>query len=168
MPKKKGGKKGKKGPTLVTDAESLRPFDCNVRDIIETPLGVTCEVVGVKDGALMIKWPGGLVGPATCAPTKVKTAADLTVFGYNKRPQSAHIERSIAERENALYNHRRYDKPLPPTARINLPLGKKGVERGATGLDGTQRYEAFQAYLKDPSAPRPGSAPAGKAPAKKK
>ena len=61
MPKKKGGKKGKKGPSLVTDAEALRPFDVNVRDIISTPLGVETTVVGVKDGALMVQWPGGLI-----------------------------------------------------------------------------------------------------------
>ena len=60
MPKK-GGKKGKKGPALVTDAASLAPFNVNVRDIIATPLGVETTVVGVKDGALMVMWPGGLV-----------------------------------------------------------------------------------------------------------
>ena len=167
MPKK-GGKKGKKGPALVTDAASLAPFNVNVRDIIATPLGVETTVVGVKDGALMVMWPGGLVTAATCAPSKAHNAQELSVFGYNKRPASAHIERSINEREQALYEHRRYDKPLPLTARINLPLGKKGVARGKTGLDGTDKYEAFQAYLRDPLAPRAGSAPAGKDAKKKK
>jgi len=167
MPKK-GGKKGKKGPALVTDAEALKPFDVNLRDIIATPLGVECTVVGVKDGALMLQWPGGLISPATPAPSTVHSVQDLGRFGYHKRPQSAHIQRTIDEREHALYEHRRYDKPLPLTARINLPLGKQGIARGKTGLDGTQRYEAFQAYLKDPSAPRPSSAPAGKGAPKKK
>ena len=63
------GKKGKgKAPAFLTDAEALKPFDCDVRDIIKTPLGVTATVVGVKDGSLWLEWPGGIVSPASPAP----------------------------------------------------------------------------------------------------
>ena len=115
MPKKKG-KKGK--VALLTDAVSLAPFDVAVRDIISTPLGVQCTVVGVMNGALYLQWPGGLVSPATAAPQKVHDKAGLEAYGYNKRPQSAHIQRSIDEREKALYEHRRYGAHTP---RIGLP-----------------------------------------------
>ena len=58
---KKGGKKGKKGPALVVDENALRPFDVSMNDLIATPLGVECTVAGVKDGMLMLKWPGGTI-----------------------------------------------------------------------------------------------------------
>ena len=51
-------------------------------DIIATPLGVQCTVVGVKDGSLYLKWPGNIVSAATCAPQKVhdKTGLEADLF----------------------------------------------------------------------------------------
>ena len=73
MGKKKGGKKGKgKGPAFLFTPEALAPFNVAVNDIVATPLGVQCTVHGVKDGSLYLKWPGGLISPATPAPAKVK------------------------------------------------------------------------------------------------
>ena len=124
MPKKKG--KGKKVEFLV-DAAALAPFNVAVNDIVETPLGVCCTVVGVRDGALWLKWPGGIVSPATPAPQKVQNKEALATYGYNRRPNSAHVQRSIDERTKALYEARRYGKPAPKTASMRLPLGPNGV-----------------------------------------
>ena len=124
------GKKGKgKAPAFLTDAEALKPFDCDVRDIIKTPLGVTATVVGVKDGSLWLEWPGGIVSPASPAPAKAKSKEDLATFGYSRRPPSAHIQRSIDERLRAQYQARRYGAPPPRTAAIRLPLVQLCLER---------------------------------------
>lgn len=152
-----GKKKGKKGKVeyLVTP-EALAPFGVGARDIIATPLGVECTVVGVMNGALYLQWPGGLISPATTAPQKVQNKAGLEMYGYHKRPQSAHIQRSIDEREEALYQHRRYGKAAPKTAQFRLPLGPNGAQ-------GSQRFSAYQQELTNPgSVLRPSTAPAKK------
>ena len=157
MPKK-GGKKGKKGKgaALEVTPEALAPFGVAVRDLVATPLGVQATVVGVKEGALMLQWPGGLVSPATTAPQKVKDKQGLELYGYSRRPQSAHIQRSIDEREAALYKQRRYGGPAPPTAQYRLPLGPHGV-------NGSQQYSAYLAESANPgSILRPATAPAKK------
>jgi hypothetical protein len=101
-------KKGKwKKVEFLVDAEALAPFDVAVNDIIETPLGVTCTVIGVRDGALWLQWPGGIVSPASPAPAKATNKTELQTYGYNRRPQSAHIQRSIDDRE-------RVRTPAPP------------------------------------------------------
>ena len=93
------GKKGKgKKVDFLTTPEALAPFDMQVRDIVDTPLGVQATVVGVKDGALWVQWKGGIVTPASPAPTRAKTKSELETYGYARRPQSAHIQRSIDER----------------------------------------------------------------------
>jgi len=158
MPKKKG-KKGKKVDYLTT-AAALAPFDVQPRDIVATPLGVQATVVGVHNGSLYLQWPGGLISPATAAPQKVHDKAGLEAYGYYRRPQSAHIQRSIDERERALYEHRRYGKPPPPTAQYKLPLGPHGANGSAP----------FAAYLMETANPgsvlRPNTAPT-KGPKKK-
>ena len=126
----KKGKKGKgKKVELLTTPEALAPFGVSLRDIVATPLGVQCTVVGVKEGALQLQWPGGLISPATPAPQKVHDKGALELYGYHRRPDSAHIQRSLDERELALYNARRYGKPPPPTAQLRLPLGPPGAQR---------------------------------------
>ena len=92
------GKKGKGKVEFLTDKASLEPFDCEANDMINTPLGVTCTVIGVRDGALWLKWPGGIESPASPDPKKAKNKEELGVYGYHRRPQSAHIQRSIDER----------------------------------------------------------------------
>ena len=84
---KKKGKKGKKGPELLTSDEALAPFDVKVRDIVSTPLGVECTVVGVRDGSLYLQWPGGIVSAATAAPQKVHDKSAMELYGYHRRPQ---------------------------------------------------------------------------------
>lgn len=124
--------------------------------MIATPLGVQCTVVGVRDGSLYLQWPGGLISPATCAPQKVHDATGLEAYGYSRRPQSAHIQRSIDERERALYDHRRYGKAAPPTAQYRLPLGPHGAV-------GSQQFAAYAAETANPgSILRPATAPAKK------
>ena len=153
--KKKGGKKGKKGKVeyLVTP-EALAPFEVNARDIIATPLGVECTVLGVRDGSLWLQWPGGLVSPAGSNPAQVHDKQALEINGYSRRPQSAMIQRTIDERENALFQNRRYGVPLPKTAKMNLPLGPHGIA-------GSARFAAYQQELLAPgSCVRPASAPA--------
>lgn len=158
MPK---GKKGKKGKVeyLVTP-EALAPFNVKARDIMATPLGVECTVVGVRDGSLYLQWPGGLVSPATPAPGRVHNQQALEAYGYHVRPQSAHIQRSIDERENALYQHRRYGKPPPATAQYRLPLGPNGAQ-------GSVRYSAYAQEVANPGSILK-AANADKKPAKKK
>ena len=93
------GKKGKgKKVDFLVDEEALKPFDLAMGDIVATPLGVTATVIGVKEGALWLNWPGGIQSPASPAPQNTKNKADLATYGYNRRPQSAHIQRSIDER----------------------------------------------------------------------
>ena len=118
MPKKKG-KKGNKKEFLV-DPTSLAPYGVNVRDIIKTPLGVPVEVLGVNraDGLLWVQWPGKVQSPV---PAKAKTKTDMEAFGYVRKPQSAHIQRSIDERLNAYFNQRYYGGPGPKTAAMRLP-----------------------------------------------
>lgn len=118
MPKKG---KGKKGPELLVDDEALAPFEVKVNDMIKSPLGVVCTVMGVKDGQLIVQWPGGAVTPA--APGGAVDKAGLKEYGYSRRPQSAHIQRSIDERVKAQYMQRRYGAPGPKTAAMRLPLG---------------------------------------------
>ena len=155
MAKKKGkGKKG--GAAFLTTPEALEPFGVQVRDLVSTPLGVQCTVVGVKEGALYLQWPGGIVSAATCAPQKVHDASALALYGYHRRPQSAHIQRSIEERETALYNHRRYGKAAPATAQYRLPLGPHGAQ-------GSAQFAAYSAETANPgSILRPATAPAKK------
>jgi hypothetical protein len=93
------GKKGKgKKVEFLTDPAALEPFDCRVNDMINTPLGVYATVIGVRDNTLWLKWPGGIESPASPAPTKVKNKSDLAEYGYNRRPQSSHIQRDINDR----------------------------------------------------------------------
>ena len=47
---------------------------------------------------LWLEWPGKIQSPASPAPEKVKTKAELQAYGYSRRPQSAHIQRAIDER----------------------------------------------------------------------
>ena len=93
------GKKGKgKKVEFLVDEEALKPFDVAVNDIIDTPLGVSATVIGVRDGALWPNWPGGIQSPASPAPTKARNKAEIETYGYYRRPVSAHIQRSIDER----------------------------------------------------------------------
>lgn len=85
------------------------------------------------------------VSPATCAPQKVHDKAAMEMYGYHRRPQSAHIQRSIDERETALYNARRYGAKPPPTAQYRLPLGPNGAE-------GSQQFAAYNAELANPGS----------------
>ena len=117
MPK---GKKGKgKAAAFLTDADALAPFECSLRDIIQTPLGVRGTVIGVRDGVLWLRWPGNIEAPT---PPKCKTAADLASYGYVRRPTSAHIQRSIDERVQANFEQRWYGRAGPRTAAIKLPM----------------------------------------------
>ena len=115
------GKKGKgKKVEFLTDDASLAPFEVGVNDIIATPLGVTATVIGVRDGALWLKWPGGIESPASPAPAKARNKSELETYGYSRRPQSAHIQRSIDERLRAQYQQRRYGAPGPRTAALKV------------------------------------------------
>ena len=93
------GKKGKgKKVEFLTDKAALEPFEVDVNDMIATPLGVFATVIGVRDGSLWLRWPGGIESPASPAPQNAKSKEQLASFGYNRRPQSAHIQRSIDQR----------------------------------------------------------------------
>lgn len=141
------GKKGKgKKVDFATDDAALAPFEVSMRDIIATPLGVQCTVIGVKEGALWLEWPGGIQSPASPAPSKVKCKSDLETYGYNRRPQSSHIQRSINERLQAQYMQRRYGAAGPKTASINLPLGECRLELGTHGCDAARATDAMASH----------------------
>ena len=75
----------------------------------------------------------------------MKNKEGLEAYCYYRRPQCAHIQRSLDERETALYNHRRYGKPPPPTAQYRLPLGPHGMA-------GSNQYAAYQQELANPGS----------------
>ena len=114
--------------------------------MIATPLGVQATVVGVKDGSLWLSWPGGIISPASPAPSKAKDKTQLEAFGYSRRPQSAHIQRSIDDRLRAQYEQRRYGGPGPKTAALKLPLGPNGAV-------GSAAFAAFAAQGRPMTAP---------------
>ena len=62
------------------------------------------------------------IDPATTAPLKVKDKDGLAEYGYNKRPESAHIQRSLDERAKAEYEHRRCTDPPANRTREELML----------------------------------------------
>lgn len=164
MGKKGKGKKGKGKVEYLTTPDALKPFDMKANDIVTTPLGVECTVHGVRNGSLFLKWPGGLISAATAAPDKVKSKEELATYGYYQRPASAHIQRSIDDRETALYNHRRYGAPRPKTADVRLPLGPHGV-------NGTERFTMYKAEMANPGSfakSQAGNAKGGKGSPKKK
>ena len=128
------GKKGKgKKVEYLTDKDALAPFDVDVDDMISTPLGVFATVIGVREGALWLKWPGGIESPASPAPAKAKNKMELETFGYNRRPQSAHIQRSIDTRTR-VSSH--LQKPLPRSCSrrpaLRAFLRRRNTTRGAT------------------------------------
>ena len=139
------GKKGKgKKVEYLTDKDALAPFDVDVDDMISTPLGVFATVIGVREGALWLKWPGGIESPASPAPAKAKNKQELETFGYNRRPQSAHIQRSIDTRTRVSSHRKRaslflticHAKPLPRSCSrrpaLRAFLRRRNTRRGAT------------------------------------
>lgn len=124
------GKKGKgKKVDFLVDADSLAPFEVQVRDMINTPLGVQATVIGVRDGALWLEWPGGIQSPASPQPAKAKNKVELETYGYSRRPPSAHIQRSIDERLRV----------RTPIAFRALPVDAPHVE-GACALSAPSRF----------------------------
>ena len=131
------GKGKEKAPAFLTDEAALAPFECRVRDIIETPLGVAATVVGVKDGTLWMEWPGGAISPASpgMRPEHEKSAepkskAELETAGYRVRgtlqgqphQQSSIIQRAIDERARDRVKRDRYGLGRPPLPVIRLPV----------------------------------------------
>ena len=105
MPPKKGGKKkggkAKKGKLWTTD-DRVGPLGHRAGDLCLTPLGATCEVLGVKyDGdptteegrataRLWLRWPSGYEGPTEPG----LSAEGLVEAGYVRAPESAHLLRA--------------------------------------------------------------------------
>jgi len=124
MPKKGGKKKGKKGKgggAMETTPAALQPYGVGVRDIIQTPLGVEATVLGVQKGDLWLQWPGAVKAPI---PSRAKSKTDMEAYGYFRKPQWSHIQRSIDDRQNLLFAQRYYNGPGPRTATLRLPWPK--------------------------------------------
>lgn len=123
MPKKGGkGKKGKgKKAEMETTGPAMEAFGVHLNDIVMTPLGVNATVLGVSSGALWLQFPGQIKAPL---PPKATNKNEMESYGYVKRPQSAHIQRSIDERTRQLFQQRYYNGPGPKTAAMHLPWPK--------------------------------------------
>lgn len=109
------GKGKDKGPEMLTDAAAFAPWDIELNDEITTPLGATVIAIGVKGGLLIVRWPGGYecasgldvkkhekaeINQLTSPPVPdfAKDKGQLEQWGYERRPQSRHIQRSIDQR----------------------------------------------------------------------
>lgn len=120
MPKK-GGKKGKgKKKEMLTSEADLKHFEVRVNDIIQTPLGVLANVIGMdqESGVLWLRWPSDIESPM---PPKCQSKAEMEAFGYVRKPDSAHIQRSLDERTEKVYQHKFYGGLMPKTAAMKLP-----------------------------------------------
>ena len=95
------GKKGKgKKVEFLIDSESLRPYEVQPRDMVQTPLGVDATVLGVNkaDGLLWLQFPGGVQSPV---PTKATTKAKATgkATRQQRRVRCEHSVKTLAEEE---------------------------------------------------------------------
>ena len=155
------GKKGKgKKVEYLTDKDALAPFDVDVDDMIATPLGVFATVIGVREGSLWLKWPGGIESPASPAPAKAKNKQELETFGYNRRPQSAHIQRSIDTRLRVT-SHLQRVAPRTPRPR-DLPRWSRGPFRAPAHADPPsmpllRRHNTSRGATEDQDRARPQS-----------
>lgn len=99
---KKGGKK-KKGPAFYTGDVDMKPFGFKVRDIVQTPLGLSGTVIGVKyeggnpenrDSArLWVEYPGGRQAPLEPRPSQ----GFIGSLGYKRSSDADHIWRDVVE-----------------------------------------------------------------------
>ena len=60
-------------------------------------------------------------------PPKCQSKAEMEAFGYVRKSQSDHIQRSLDERARMVYQHKFYGGPMPKTAALKLPA-PKGVD----------------------------------------
>jgi len=101
MPKKKGGKKGKKGkaPAFYTGDADLAPFGFKLKDIVCTPLGLKGTVIGVKydspenreSARLWVEYPGG-----SRSPLEPRLQAGfIGQHGYRRSSEAEHIWRDV-------------------------------------------------------------------------
>ena len=109
---------------MATDEATLAPWAVRCHDILRTPLGVDAVVLGVSKKQLWLRYPGDVKAPL---PADAKTRDDLVRFGYTRRGEAAHIQRTLDERENLLFEQRYFGGPGPKTADIVLPE-PKGAE----------------------------------------
>eukprot|EP00735_Rhodelphis_limneticus_P012859 TRINITY_DN6261_c0_g1::TRINITY_DN6261_c0_g1_i1::g.148::m.148 TRINITY_DN6261_c0_g1::TRINITY_DN6261_c0_g1_i1::g.148 ORF type:complete len:145 (-),score=26.66 TRINITY_DN6261_c0_g1_i1:265-699(-) len=101
MPKKKGGGGAKKPKDVIDDSEAaLTRWDLKPNQLLNTPLGVTVKVAGVRfkagedreqGGVLMLEFPGEVV-----SPVEAQDAAELQARGYVK---ASDLQRLIHEAE---------------------------------------------------------------------
>lgn len=54
-------------------------------------------------------------------PPKCQSKAEMEAFGYVRKPDSAHIQRSLDERAEKVYQHKFYGGLMPKTAAMKLP-----------------------------------------------
>lgn len=96
-----------------------------------------------------------LTSPTYTPVAQAKTKEDMEAYGYVRRPDSAHIERSIMVRQSAIFEQRFYRGPGPKTAAMRLPWPQVLT----TGMPLLEMAA---------SMPAAGGDGAGKKPAKKK
>ena len=77
-----------------------------------------------------LQWPGAIKAPL---PSKAKTQVEMEKFGYQRKPQWSHIQRSIDDRQQMLFHQRYYGGPGPKTASMRLPW-PKGFDQNPNAL----------------------------------
>mmetsp|Transcript_20454 Transcript_20454/g.39676 ORF Transcript_20454/g.39676 Transcript_20454/m.39676 type:complete len:139 (-) Transcript_20454:86-502(-) len=98
MPKKGKGKS--KGPSILCDDLSLKPFGFRMSDILLTPLGVEVTVIGVKPNStgeykLWAEFQSGFQ-----APLEPSNPQEFMEQGYKRVHEGRHIMRNKELDEN--------------------------------------------------------------------
>ena len=91
---------GKKDEGYAEEPEALAPWEVKAGDIVETRLGVTATVLGVKSKQLWLLFNGGPQGGVE-SPIAASNASELREQGYKIKEDAAHMQRR-ADRESEL------------------------------------------------------------------
>jgi hypothetical protein len=67
---------------------------------------------------LWLKWPSDIESPM---PPKCQSKAEMEAFGYVRKSNSVHIQRSLDARTEKVYQHKFYGGLMPKTAAMKLP-----------------------------------------------
>ena len=81
--------------------------------------------IGRHEQVLWLKWPSDIESPM---PPKCQSKAEMEAFGYVRKSNSVHIQRSLDARTEKVYQHKFYGGLMPKTAAMKLPAFPPGVD----------------------------------------